>query len=180
MNTPIKIIANADDLGYSTSVNNAILYCFEHGYINSTSLMTNMDGFEEAVNIVHEKPVIRNIGVHINLAEGRPLTNLKGNYFDDEGNWDVYKTNRALNTLNYAGKSAFLKEIHAQINKVLAEKITVTHLDSHLHMHTLPYLYQLFLTAAKHYNLKLRLAQTYKKGNYLKYFYRQYINNLIR
>jgi predicted glycoside hydrolase/deacetylase ChbG (UPF0249 family) len=180
MPMPHKIIANADDLGYSTSVNTAILHCFEHGYINSASLMTNMGGFEEAANLVHEKPVIRNIGVHVNFAEGRPLTNLKGNYFDDEGNWDVHKTNRVLNTLNSAGKSAFLKEINAQIDKALAEKIPVSHLDSHLHLHTFPYLFQLFLTAAKQYNLKLRLAQTYMEGSYLKYYYRKYINSLIK
>ena len=69
---PDYIIANADDLGYSHSVNKAILYCFEHGYINSASLMTNTGFFDEAVSMIKENPVIRNIGVHIDLAEGKP------------------------------------------------------------------------------------------------------------
>ncbi|MGZ3836673.1 MAG: ChbG/HpnK family deacetylase [Mucilaginibacter sp.] len=180
MRIPNNIIANADDLGYSASVNSAILHCFEHEYINSTSLMTNMEGFEEAATLIHERPAIKNIGIHIDLAEGKPLTNLKGNYFDSEGNWDVYKTNRVSNRLDTAAKAAFLNEINAQISRALSEKIPVSHLDSHLHLHTLPCFYKLFLVAAKQHNLKLRLAQTYKEGSYLKYYYRKYINNQFR
>jgi chitin disaccharide deacetylase len=180
MRIPDNIIVNADDLGYDASVNTAILFCFEHGYINSSSLMTNMNVFEEAVTLIHEKPAIKNIGVHINLAEGKPLTNIPGNYLDSEGNWNVYKTNRVSNSLSTAGKAAFLKEINAQIGKALTQKIPVSHLDSHLHLHTLPCFYKLFLTAAKQHNLKLRLAQTYREGSHFKYYYRRYINNLFK
>jgi len=180
MRIPDHIIANADDLGFDANINTAILSSFEKGYINSTSLMTNMTAFDEAIELIRTKPAIINAGVHVNLAEGKPLTNVKGDFFDPEGNWDVYKTNKAGNRLNAAGKSDFLKEINAQIDKALAQKISVSHIDSHLHLHTLPYLYKLFLIAAKQHNLKLRLAQTYNEGSYLKYYYRKYINNLFR
>ena len=180
MNIPRHIIACADDMGFDSVANAAILSCFEQGYINSTSLMTNMAGFEEAVELIHSKPVIKNIGVHVNLAEGQPLTNIDSHYLDKDGNWDVYKTKSPANTLNAAGRSAFLKEINAQIDKALSQKIPVTHVDSHLHLHSLPCFYRLFLTAAKQRNLKLRLAQTYKGGSYIKYYYRKYINYLFR
>jgi predicted glycoside hydrolase/deacetylase ChbG (UPF0249 family) len=180
MRIPENIIANADDLGYNAAVNSAIRYCFEHGYINSCSLMTNMEGFEEAVTMIRESHTIKNIGIHINLAEGKPLTNLQGNYFDKEGNWDVYKTNQVSNWLGSKGKSAFLNEIEAQITKAQAENITISHLDSHLHLHTLPCFYKLFLAAAKQHKLKLRLAQTSKEGSYLKYYYRKYINSQFK
>jgi predicted glycoside hydrolase/deacetylase ChbG (UPF0249 family) len=178
---PENIIANADDLGYSTSVNKAILYCFQHGYINSTSLMTNMPFFKETVNFVLQNPVISNIGIHINLAEGRPITDFKeGYYLDSHGNWNIQKINRVFNSLNGNAKLAFSKEINAQIERALTEKIAVVHLDSHLHLHTLPCFYKLFLDAAKQYKLKIRLAQTYPEGSYLKFYYRKYINNLFR
>jgi predicted glycoside hydrolase/deacetylase ChbG (UPF0249 family) len=54
------------------------------------------------------------------------------------------------------------------------------HLDSHLHLHTLPCFYKLFLAAAKQYKLKIRLAQTYNESSYLKFYYRKYINNIFR
>ena len=180
MHIPENIIANADDLGYNTAVNRAILYCFETGYINSTSLMTNTTAFAETVNLIHESPAISNIGIHIDLAEGRPLTNFKEDYLDANGNWDVNKTNRVRNSLNSAAKAAFGQEINAQIKRALSEKIKVQHLDSHLHLHTLPCFFKLFLEAAKHHKLKIRLAQTYNEGSLLKFYYRKYINQRFR
>ncbi|MBS1531719.1 MAG: ChbG/HpnK family deacetylase [Bacteroidetes bacterium] len=180
MRIPEHIIANADDLGFDSNVNAAILASFERGYINSTSLMTNMAGFEEAAELIHSKPAIKNIGIHVNLAEGKPLTNVRGDFLDADGNWDVYKTNKVTARLNVAAKTNFMKEIDAQVNKALSQKIPISHLDSHLHLHTLPCFYKLFLTAAKQHKLKLRLAQTYNEGSVLKYYYRKYINSLFR
>ena len=178
---PNNIIANADDLGYSAAVNKGILYCFDQGYINSTSLMTNMPFFKEAVDLIHENPSIHHIGLHIDLGEGKPVTNFaEKEYLDDNGNFDFYKVNRPFNILNAASKAAFSKEIDAQINKALTNNISIDHMDSHCHFHTLPGFYKLFLDAAKRYKLKVRLAQTYNEGSYIKYAFRKYINNYIK
>jgi predicted glycoside hydrolase/deacetylase ChbG (UPF0249 family) len=180
MQIPDNIIANADDLGYNPSVNKAILYCFEQGYINSASLMTGPPHFEETANLIHANPAITNIGVHVNLAEGPPLTDFKEDYLDEAGNWDLTKTNKLFNPLSKAAKIAFSKEINVQIEKAIEANIPIIHLDAHLHLHTLPAFCQLFLAAAKTHNLKIRLAQTYNEGSYLKFYYRKYINNIFR
>jgi predicted glycoside hydrolase/deacetylase ChbG (UPF0249 family) len=178
---PANVIANADDLGMRPSVNKAILYCFEQGYINSTSIMVNTGYFEEAVDFVHDHSSITNIGVHVNLAAGKPISNFyQPAYLTDDGNWNFTKINIKLSVLSAADKAAFSNEIHAQIDKALANKIPLTHIDSHRHIHNLPCFYKLFLEAAKHYNLKIRLAQTYNEGNYLNFYYRKYINNAFR
>jgi predicted glycoside hydrolase/deacetylase ChbG (UPF0249 family) len=179
MSIPANIIANADDLGFSASVNKAILRSFEEGYISSTSLMTDTPDFEATVELIHQNPAIKNIGIHVDLAQFRPLTDFKENFLDDRGNWDVYKTNKVLISLSASGKAAFTKEINSQIERALQKKINIVHLDSHLHLHTLPAFYKLFLAAARKYKLKLRLAQTYNEGSYLKFYYRKYVNNLI-
>lgn len=177
---PDNIIANADDLGYSPAINQAILYCFEQGYINSTSLMTNLGWFDEAVDLIHQSKAITQIGLHINLAEGRPLTNFsQPKYLDAEGNFDVRKINNALNILTPAARQAFSAEIYAQIDRALSNKVPIVHIDSHCHIHTLPCFYKLFSDAAKHYKLKIRLAQTYNEGSYLKFSYRKYINKVF-
>jgi predicted glycoside hydrolase/deacetylase ChbG (UPF0249 family) len=180
MPIPANVIANADDLGFSDSVNKAILRCFEQEYINSTSLMTDTPDFEATVELIHQNPVIKNIGVHVDLAQFRPLTDFKENFLDTEGNWDVYKTNKVLLSLSKSAKAAFAKEIDAQIERALGKKVNIVHLDSHLHLHTLPAFYKLFLMSAKRYNLKLRLAQTYNEGSNVKFYYRKYVNSLIR
>ncbi|HJP62836.1 MAG TPA: ChbG/HpnK family deacetylase [Mucilaginibacter sp.] len=177
---PGNIIANADDLGYGESVNKGILQCFEQGYINSTSLMTNMEGFDEAIDLIRANPVISNIGVHVNLAEGKPLTDFKEDFLDADGNFAVWKTNKVLLSLNTAGKTAFAREINAQIEKALAKKIGVIHMDSHLHLHTLPAFYKLFAAASTQHKLKIRLAQTYNEGSYIKFYYRKYINSQFK
>ncbi len=177
MPPPKNVIANADDFGMSSYINKAILYSFEKGYINSTSLLVNMNSFDEAVDIIHGNTFVTNIGVHVNIAEGRPVSNFKqAGYLDKEGNWDTRKINKKLNFLSSSVKQEFLKEIHAQIDKALVNNIQLTHLDSHLHIHTLPGFYKLFLQVAKEYKLKIRIAQTFSEGSYLKFLYRNYIN----
>jgi predicted glycoside hydrolase/deacetylase ChbG (UPF0249 family) len=181
MPIPPNIIANADDLGLNQSVNESILHCFEEGYINSTSFLTNTTHFEETVNLIHRNPAMHNIGVHVNLAEFKPVTDFKQYLFlNEDGNWNFSKVNRKLNFLSKPDKDAFSKEIFAQIDKALDSGITLTHLDSHCHIHTLPAFFNLFVKAAKHYKLKLRLAQTYYEGNSMNFLYRQFINKLVK
>ncbi|MGZ4079663.1 MAG: ChbG/HpnK family deacetylase [Bacteroidia bacterium] len=181
MSLPDGIIANADDFGLRSSINRAILYCFEKEYINSTSLMTNTFFFDEAVEMFHNHPVIRNVGVHVNLSEGKPLTKFnQSKYLDKNGNWNNENILKKFQVLSSDAKSAFSKEIHAQINKAILNKIPIIHLDSHFHTHTLPCFYKLFLEAAKFHKLKIRLAQTYNEDNYIKFYYRKYINNAFR
>jgi predicted glycoside hydrolase/deacetylase ChbG (UPF0249 family) len=181
MKLPSYIIANADDLGLNPSVNQAILYGYNQGYINSTSLLTNTDYFTETAQLIHQQPILKNIGLHANFAEGKPLTNFSQHSFlNEQGCWDIKQTNKILALLNTSAKHAFTSEIDAQINKALSANITITHLDSHYHLHTLPCFYGIFLQAAKRYNLKLRLAQTYNQGSFLKFAYRKYINRLFK
>lgn len=174
-----SIIANADDFGLNASVNKAILFCFEKEYINSATLLTNTPGFEEAVQIIKENVCISNIGVHVNLAEGRPLTNVPKRLLNEDGTWCLGQTNNILARFTRHEQQALLQEIHAQINKALQYGVPVSHIDSHYHLHTLPWLSRLFLQIARHYNLRVRLAQTYREGSYLKYWYRRYINQRL-
>ena len=174
-----NVIANADDMGLNSTVNTAILNCYLNGYINSTSLLTNMGGFPGAVDIIKDNPIVQNVGIHINLAEGKPLVFDDPKFLDSHGNWNIAMTNRKLQVLSAAEKASFLQEMYAQTDKALANKITLTHIDSHYHIHTLPCFYSLFLHTAKHYDLKIRLAQTYREGSFIKYWFRRYINSVF-
>ena len=177
---PLNVIANADDFGLNSSVNKAILYCYEKGYINSTSLMVNCDGFEEAVELTLQNDIIRNVGLHINLAEGKPVTDFVGKAFlTENGEWDIHKTGKKVRFLDSGTALSFYKEIEAQIDRALKAHIPLTHLDAHLHLHTLPGFNQIFLVLAKKHGLKLRLAQSFNEGNLLKFFFRNLLNKKI-
>ena len=70
-----KIIINADDFGYSKENNEAIKLGYKANIITSTSLIANMEGFENAIfEILPEIPQI-DIGFHFNIIEGKSLTN---------------------------------------------------------------------------------------------------------
>ena len=175
------IIANADDLGLRISVNFAILQCFNAGFINSASLITNSLIFDETVAMIKSEKHVRNIGVHIDLIEFKPLTSFCApRFLNKEGNWSLTAVNNKLLILNKKERHAFEQEIHAQIDKALSAGLKIVHLDSHYHIHTLPAFYKLFINAAKKYNLKLRLAQSYSQGNYITFLYRKWLNYLIK
>ncbi|AMR34044.1 hypothetical protein A0256_22650 [Mucilaginibacter sp. PAMC 26640] len=173
------ILANADDFGLNPSVNKAIAFCFQQGYINSASLLTNTPGFDEAVQMIKQHVYIKNIGVHINFAEGKPLTPVHAGLLTANGNWNLKVTGKAGIILSKSQKVDLKNELFAQINKALSQGVAINHIDSHYHLHTLPGLFNIFLDAAKYFNLKLRLAQTYREKSYLKFWYRMYINNRI-
>jgi predicted glycoside hydrolase/deacetylase ChbG (UPF0249 family) len=175
------IIANADDLGLRISVNLAILQCFNGGFINSASLITNSSIFDETVAMIKSEKQIKNIGVHIDLVEFKPLTSFRAPHFlNEEGNWSLTAVNNKFLLLNKEDRNAFEQEIYAQIDKALSAGLTIGHLDSHYHVHTLPAFCKLFIKAAKKYNLKLRLAQSYSQGSYITFLYRKWLNNLIK
>ena len=180
MSLPAQLIINADDFGYKSSVNKAILYCYENEIINSTSLMVNTPGFEEAVEMIHSNSVIKNVGVHVNLASEAPLTDFQDrSYLRKNGKWNKRNTGRKVGYLNTLGKKAFFDEIEAQVLKAQKFDLKLTHLDSHCHLHTLPPLYPLFIEVARKNQLKLRLAQTYNENNYLKFIFRKFLNHQI-
>src|SRR4051812_23191276 len=68
------MIINADDFGYSSSVNAAILKAFEEGLVSSTTVMANMPAFEEACAAAHERKLLGHVGAHLVLTEGETLT----------------------------------------------------------------------------------------------------------
>jgi predicted glycoside hydrolase/deacetylase ChbG (UPF0249 family) len=183
MPTPIpsNIIVNADDFGMTQSINKAIVYCYEHGYINSASLMANMPFFDEAVDLIHKNSFIKHVGIHANLTDGKPVSDFDlPEFLDENGNWALDKVNQKYKLINSAAKQAFYKEVCAQIDKALSNKVAIDHLDSHRHVHTLPRFLQLFVQAAEAYKVKLRIAQTHNENNLPTFYYRKYINGIIK
>ncbi|GAC1310861.1 MAG: chitin disaccharide deacetylase [Mucilaginibacter sp.] len=178
---PGNIIANADDFGLNTAVNKGILHCFENGYINSTSIMTNRLNFEEAIDMVHANKVITNVGLHVDFVNFKPASDFRDKRFlANSGIWDQKKTDNVFNFFGSQTKRYFSDEIEAQIQKVLKNGVKLTHMDTHRHLHILPPYFKIFIKIAKQYNLKLRLAQSFNEGNYLKFVYRKFVNNEIK
>ncbi len=148
-----KIIFNADDLGYSHGVNQGILYCYQHGVVNSTSLMVNMSCFEEAVELISNNH-LNNIGLHFNLTEGKPILKNHRTIVDDEGNFlrEIHQSSK-INT------KEILKELEAQYLLAIQAGVPINHFDTHHHIHMTHNLRKLFGDFSKKYNLPLRRVE---------------------
>lgn len=145
-----KIIINADDFGYSRANNLAIQRGTQSGVITSTSLMANMDGFEHAVEEV--LPTLQaDVGVHLNIIEGKSLTN-QSMLCDKNGNFNNSYGALILKSLNGEFLKQVETEFRAQIEKVLAYT-KVSHIDSHVHTHAIPAIFEKTTELAKEYEI---------------------------
>lgn len=67
-----NIIINADDFGFTTGVNQAILELGRLGILSATNVMANMPFAHESCEVARQLPDL-NIGVHLNLTQGKPV-----------------------------------------------------------------------------------------------------------
>jgi predicted glycoside hydrolase/deacetylase ChbG (UPF0249 family) len=131
-----RIVVNADDFGMSRRINQAILQAFKKGLISSATIMANMPAFEEACQIVRRHDLHRRIGLHVNFTSGRPLTDAIAGcqrFCDASGCW---RPQRLVLSLTRGEALALESEIAAQVLACERNGITLTHWDSHHHMHT--------------------------------------------
>lgn len=60
--------------GLKSSDNKAIVELFDKGLINCRTLRSNMPGFDEAVELIHNRTLDKKIGIHLVLTDGLLLT----------------------------------------------------------------------------------------------------------
>jgi hypothetical protein len=130
-----KIVVNADDFGFNSDTNKAILKSFGLGWISTTTIMPTMEGFEEACQLAHENRLLDRIGIHFNLTEGKPLSDelKKCKSFVGE-NGLMFREPKSF-LLNSEEKAAVYKEFETQYKKCIKNGIVPTHADSHHHSH---------------------------------------------
>lgn len=165
-----NLIINADDFGYNHNINSAIISCFQKEYINSTTIMANMEGFEEAVNLAKQHGITNKIGLHINLSEGKPLTDLSGTGLIDKNGLFIRKAiSNPYIFFSKSLKDKIRNEIEQQYNKLISTGIVPTHFDSHHHVHTILWVAGIFIEFAKHKKKKIRLVNDRFRKNIVRW-----------
>lgn len=155
------LIVNGDDFGMNHATNEGTLKALKNGALTSSTIMVCCPWFEEAADMARKNPKA-NLGVHTTLTSewgrykwgpvlGRSavpsLCTDKG-YFHGEV-FDIYATS----SLDEAEK-----EVRAQIDKMLAAGIDVTHIDSHMGAMQYDAVYhERYIRIADSYDLPCRL-----------------------
>lgn len=152
----VRLIINADDLGYARVNNDAIFELMDDKKITSATLMTNADGFEDAVRRLKNYPEC-SFGLHLDIVEFPFITRGKGlirkKLIDENG--------RVLSNIrrrHIIPDGQFLEDIFnewcAQMDKALAANVPISHVDSHKHTHTVRYLERIFIDFCKKYDIR--------------------------
>jgi predicted glycoside hydrolase/deacetylase ChbG (UPF0249 family) len=146
----MNIIIKADDFGHSLTVNLGIIEAYQKGVVTSTSIMTNMPGWDHALDFLKSHPQFC-VGVHANLVEGIPLTKAAQVLVNEKGVF--YPEN-----FESRAESQIVKdEVRAQILKLIEAGIEPSHLDSHYHIHTMEKFWSVFFDLALEFKLPLRI-----------------------
>ena len=142
-----KVIINADDLGFSKGVNEAVLKANTQGYLSHASLMANTKYFDHAISEVIPKCSSLKIGVHVNLTCAAPLSpqNLLSTNGELKNTFVTLllkrKTKKVLEHLE--------KEIEFQILKIKNAGVNISHIDGHEHVHIIPSINNTFSACEK-------------------------------
>ena len=148
----MRLIVNADDFGLTAGVNRGILELNAAGVLTSTTLMALAGATKDAIEKALATPAL-GVGCHIVLVDGesvlppRQIPSLIDN-----------KTGKLLPTLSgflsrlLTGRIRSLEieaEAKAQIEKLQARGVKLTHVDTHKHTHMFPMVLKPVLRAAQ-------------------------------
>ncbi|MGA2002966.1 MAG: ChbG/HpnK family deacetylase [Terriglobales bacterium] len=150
-----QLIVNADDFGLTSGVNQAIVESHLDGIVSSTTLMANSDAFDRAVEAARKLPEL-SVGCHVVLTDGAPVsppavvdTLLAIRSAEPEKFFSSLSAFAVRATLGGFDREQLVTEITAQIRKIQATGLKVTHLDSHKHAHIFPEILSAMLRAAR-------------------------------
>ena len=144
------IIINADDFGRHAEINRAVEEGLVHGCLRSATVMPGGAAFAGAIDIARRHEEL-GLGVHFTLVDGHPILPPEEipSLVGSEG--DFLPDHTAL-LKRYLKGSINLEEVRrelaAQLQKVEATGIPISHVDSHQHMHTLPGIIDIVLDLA--------------------------------
>ncbi|MGE9898927.1 ChbG/HpnK family deacetylase [Mitsuokella multacida] len=144
------IIINADDFGRHAEINRAVEEGLVHGCLRSATVMPGGAAFAGAIDIARRHEAL-GLGVHFTLVDGHPilppeeipsLVGSEGDFLPDHTALLKRYLKGGINL------EEVRRELAAQLQKVEATGIPISHVDSHQHMHTLPGIIDIVLDLA--------------------------------
>jgi chitin disaccharide deacetylase len=138
-----RLVVNADDLGLTMGVNDGIFAAHDRGILTSASLLANAPATIDAIDRARRRPSL-GIGAHLTLIDGAPMLapNRVSTLVEENGRFRATWTSFLLACLR--GRLALdeaERELGAQIDRIRADGIRLTHLDAHKHVHAFPPLF---------------------------------------
>lgn len=135
-----QLIITSDDFGLSRGVNAAVEKAWQEGLLTCASIMPGGNAFDEAVAIARRNPGLQ-VGLHLSLVQGKavlPPSQIPG-LVNEAG---CFSDNPVAAGMRYFFDKGLykplLREIEAQIERVVEAGIPLSHVDGHLNIHLHP------------------------------------------
>jgi chitin disaccharide deacetylase len=144
-----RLIVTADDVGLDAGMTAGAIEAHRHGIVTACSIVANGVAFDDAVARLREVPSLE-IGVHLALVEERALTTgerMPRDYL----RFVLECGGHAAPVARRHGRRT--PELRAQIERVLATGLRVTHLNGHQHLHVLPSIFAIVTRLAEEYRI---------------------------
>ena len=147
---PPQLILNADDFGLTPGINRAVEELHQAGALTSATLMASGPAFDHAVEVAERNPAL-GVGCHLVFVDGTPvappgtISSLLGTSTAFRASYPSFVQAVLLGSIL---QQDIATEAEAQIRRLQAAGIHVTHVDSHKHTHLLPGIARPVLQAA--------------------------------
>ena len=145
------VIFNADDYGLSQGVNTGIIDSSNQGVVRSTTLMVGMEAQNHGIDLLTTAPYLK-LGLHFRLTAGSALSSLSsltdnhGQFLTQDRFWPRTQFN----------ENELFDELSLQVEQFKKTGATLSHIDSHHHVHTHPQVLPVVLEVAKLHRVPVR------------------------
>lgn len=136
-----RLVVTADDLGLTEGVNRAAIRGHVDGVVTATSLLAVGRAFDHAVTLLRAHPTL-DVGAHLALVgEDPPLLTAAEvpTLVDRAGRFPLsYRTVCARAAAGRLDPDDVRRELGAQLERIRASGLPVSHVDTHQHTHLWP------------------------------------------
>gem|GEM_PF-832527 len=177
-----RLILHADDFGFNQAVTEGVLRGFRYGLLTSTAVLSNAPAAAEALaawkhllvqwqqqmwpsaaarRLLGDPPLPPDLGVHLNLTQGRPLSGSRypAELLDAGGCFPgVWKLFFRMRHPAPAVLAAVKRELSQQIEYVLDHGIRPTHLNGHQYIELIPAIAELLPQLFDRYRIPVARA----------------------
>ena len=177
----MQVWINADDYGWNERCSKAIFESFQKGWITTTTACANGEYFDKAIEMVRESGYKDSIGIHLNLTEGKPLSDSVQHFerLCKDGEFIGFPTRQRFLSKN---EEKWVEvELEEQADRFLQTGLKVNHLDSHHFIHNSIAVFDICLEIADRMKCdKIRRFRNVGNISVPKRLIKGYFNNRLR
>ena len=155
-------ILHADDCGLSVGITDAIVRCYDHGWLRRTSVIVNGAGWDYAVAALKQRPHLP-VVLHLNIFEGPPISSPAEVDLLVDARGQFYRGFTSLWAHGLAGGAA--SRLRAQLRLELRRQIERFQtalvgdgplaVDGHVHYHVIPPVFAELLRLSEEYPIRM-------------------------